>query len=222
MIPRNFGEAVEDFKTLLNRGDCTQTQAEQFVRDGINRTTRRLGPFLPSYDVEATLTIDANGRADIPSDFLSMIDFEDDIGSEFQAITLDRIKHERLVPGRDVSLTQGTSHASQPVRFWVRRLKQFDFFPNFTEGQTLNILYRADPAAICTDEDYIPILLHAPEAVKYASLVYARSFFKDREGQQEAAALFEGIVGEIENQHAEMVAAEINTTMHSAREDEEY
>lgn len=230
-VARNFGELRTDFLALLNRNDCTQAQADQFVRDGINRTNRVLGQYIPAFEKEATLTADANGRVTIPTDFLSVIDFIDPNGTnaEYVAAPRDRIKHERLQPSLTTGLTQAqlqntnvSPTRQQPTVLWTRRINQFEFYPELEEGDTVTLLYRADPVVIDSDDDFIPILLFAPEAAKYASLIYAADFFQDAERQRNWAEIFSAIAGEIKDQHETMVMDDPNITMHSFRPDETF
>ena len=225
---RTLSQLRTDFKELLNRDDCTEAQANQFIVDGINRCSRVLGQYIPAFEKEVVLTADANGRMDIPSDFLSMIDFEDDIESEFVAGTRDEMKAQRLRPGGGTVINNFSAversdvTGFQPRRLWVRRIKQFEFFPRFTEGDTVTLLYKADPGRLCDDNDTIPIMTIAPEAVKYCALIFAYDYFRDLERLQVASAAFTNFVEEIKEQHDCLIQDEINVRVHSRHPTELY
>lgn len=230
-IARNFGQIKQEVSELLDRDDITPELLNQFTLDGINRTNRVLGQYLPAYEKEVTLTADANGRLNIPTDFLSVVDFiesnNDNRETEFRFADRDTLKQFRLQPGVTTSLTQfeqsnnrGFFVRQQPVRYYTRRVDQFEFAPPYDEGDTVQLIYRSDPVGVCEDTDTIPVLLFAPEAVKYASLIYAALYYNDVERQRTFAEVFTQIITEVKDHNDEQEMDQLNLAFHNFRPDE--
>lgn len=228
---RTFGEIKQEISDLLDRDDITTDLLNQFTLDGINRTNRLLGQYLPAYEKKVTLTADTNGRIDIPTDFLSVVDFietdNEDRETEFRFADRDQLKHLRLQPGLTTSLNQfeqsnnrGFFVRQQPVRYYSRLVDQFEFAPPYEEGNTVELIYRSDPIVVCEDDDTIPVLLFAPEAVKYGALIYAALYFNDIERQQTFAQVFQQIITEVLELNNEQEMDQLNISIHNFRPDE--
>ena len=179
---------------------------DQFALDGVNRAHRLLR--VPGTETEKDVTVDANGDVEIPTDFLALVAFDYDDNSEFYYQTYQTIRDKK----------KNVRDAGPTGRyFYSRRRDKFKFYPALTAGETLTIIYYGDPSPMAADEDAVPILYFAPDAVKYAALSYAADYFDD-----ERAATFEGrfqqLVSEIKDQAYEQEASNLNQMVNGVDE----
>jgi len=201
MVARTYGQLRAEALELLNRDDCTASLMDQFLFDGINRIHRTLR--IPSMEQTIVQTVKANKAIDVPSVFLELIDFEDAARSEFIYQPPDEFRknfRHNLKPGFD-------------RRYYTRRGREFQFWPEYNEGDEITVYCYTDPPPITTDEDTIPLLIFAPEFAKYAALIYAAVYFED-DRQANFAAVYEAIRDEITIQQEDMEMANINASMY--------
>lgn len=201
MTQRTFGRLRAEALELLNRDDCTSTLMDQFLLDAITRIHRNLR--IPSMENMVVQVAKANGRIDVPVTFLELIDFEDTALSEFVYLPPDEF--------RKLGRTKFTPQFQR--RFYTRRGREFIFYPALDEGEELTVYCYTDPPEIVSDDDVIPLLIFAPEFVKYAALIFAAIYFED-DRQSNFATIYDAMRAEIDMQQEEMEMGNINASMY--------
>lgn len=201
MAARTYGELRAEALELLNRDDCTTTLMDQFLQDAINRIHRILR--LPSMEQANTVVADTSGAILIPNTFLEIIDLEDEGDSEFIYIAPDQYRKAR----------RRNDEPPRGQRWYTRRANKFQFLPTYTEGEEVTVYFYSDPPEITSDDDVSPLLVFAPEFVKYAALIDAAIYFED-DRQTNFAALFTAMKEEIEEQQERQETANINPSFY--------
>lgn len=205
MAARNFGELRTEFKDLLDRKTCTDALANQFLNDGLTRLHRILD--VPGMEREICVNFSEDGTLPVPPELIRLIDFDSKDRTEFKYLAPDefrRVSQNRQVP-------------PIPVKYYTRRLCRYEFYPAFEfeegEAEQLNILCYADSPAITDDADYIPILVWAPDLVKYAAMADATAYFEDADRAQLFERRYQTLLAEIQDQAQEQEMRALNASM---------
>lgn len=157
----NYGEFRTHFKNLLNRDDCSDELADQFIGMGLRRTERLLRtPFqLSSYKI--TVGPDFDGRVTIPNDFLGLSE-----------VRLD-----------DLAIRRTTQDASASFDGYYLQDQYVILSPIPTEGTTVELSYYREFTQGVDDDALTNYVTIIPDMILYASLVWAGDYFLDSRSQ---------------------------------------
>lgn len=173
----NYGEIRTEFKSLLNRSDCTNALADTFLTLALQRCTRDLRT--PPQETFATMTVDALWAGfPVPSTLMKVIAF---------------LANDEAVKG--VSITKfaaDTSIGSGIPTIWARFGQTFQFKTTPAEGTVIDLYYHSEFPAFASDLDETVLSIIAPDLLIYGGLSYAADHFID-----ERADRFEGRYGSI-------------------------
>lgn len=144
-----------DFQELLNRNDCTETQADRFIALALRRTERLLRTPMQEATVELTLI---DNKTAIPSDYLSVknIQTSDEL--------LPRITEHQAVNGHVGFTIQGSD-------FVVHNLS--------TDVTKITLTYYNEFNASLSDAGISSYTAVIPDVIVYGALIYAANHFVD-------------------------------------------
>jgi hypothetical protein len=161
-----YGEIRTTFLTILNRSDCTNAIADEFITQGIARSQRILK--LPSQETIATLTtVVGTPGIDLPADLLRIIDvyIDDDTNNR----SLDRISLKDYL---------NKAVATDIPLWYVRRGTQILVNPAPSATTVIKMLYMAG-FTFTDDNDEPTIASIAPDLFIYGGLCYAADKYLD-------------------------------------------
>lgn len=160
----DLGTARTEFKRLLNRNDCTDTDADGFIRLGLARLGRTLR--VPTMERLVLLTVAEDGTVQVPRDYMSLIGLWA-VGSR---VPMDKKNY--------ADLRLMAEDGSMPTAY-TRIGDKWHMRPRLAEGATVECYYYADFRTLAVDTDSDPILLIAPDCILYAALKYAANRYID-------------------------------------------
>lgn len=203
MAARNFGELRAEFKDLLDRKTCTDALADQFLNDALTRLHRILD--VPGMEREICVAFDSDKTLPVPSELIRLIDFD----------SKDRTEFKYLPPDEFRRVSRGSQVPPVPVKYYTRRFCRYEFYPEFdiVETPQINILCYSDSPSIEDDADYIPILVWAPDLVKYAAMADATAYFEDADRAQLFERRYLTLLAEIQDQSREQEMMALNASM---------
>jgi hypothetical protein len=179
----NLGDFRTRFKARLNRSDCTDALALEFIDEGIKRVHRELR-VRQMETVAATLTADASSRLTIPSDYLEMKGL-------WPADSTRRVIKQEL--DEFLRLGEGLIDYSSVISdvYFVRRGGYWYLFPDQSEGTEFTLDYIAKTALttsdLATDNTFLD---EHYDVFLYAALIAAANHFEDdREAKWETQYL---------------------------------
>lgn len=175
----NFGELRQHFKDNINRNDISDSLANFYIQSSLSRLGRRLR--LPFQEVDAELTVLANGEAQVPADFLETID----IAKKPNGESLNFVSLVEFRKSSDPSL--------------YTRVRDKFRFKGVKVGDKIDLVYYADFLPVSDPEDVNQIMQLAPDVVMLGACADAAIYFVD-DRQQVFDGLFTGRVQEIEDQ----------------------
>lgn len=167
----NKGDLRTHFKALLNRSDITDTLADTFIDQGINRIQRTLR--VPSMERQYTYTISASTSfVMVPTDFL-------------EAISLYYDNHQLTrLPLAEFLTNKRSGQAGNP-HFFTREGGKFLIDPT-PESGSLILNYYSDFVEMTQDSDENSLAVFGSDLITYAALTYAADYYLD-----DRAPLFE-------------------------------
>lgn len=170
----NYGALQTAFLGLLNRRDCTATQAQSFIQMALVRIQRELRCPAMEKTVVATIVTGYTGLV-IPSD---MIELQDLIPLTYSggSTATDMKRMEKCDISRANVMSQTTGIPSQYSRdggVWV-------LGPSPLIGDTIKIKYYAELGALAISADTNVISIIASDLIIYGALSYAGDFFTDK------------------------------------------
>lgn len=171
----NYGELRSFFKDLLNRDDCTDTQADNFISMGLRRVERLLRT--PIQKATLTKTIDGTwlGFEPIPIDYIGLF-----------SITVDDVPVPRLTRGQTGVLNGFLIEGSD-----------IKFYPDLQAGQVLKIVYFNEFLRGVADSTITDYSLVLTDVATYAALVFAADFFLDARKDAWESTL-QGLIQEVQ------------------------
>lgn len=175
----NLGELRAFFKGNINRSDITDALADFYIQSSLSRLGRRLR--LPFQEVDAELTVDANGYAQVPQNFLEHID----IAKKPDGVSLTLVS---LVDFRTTSDTTVYCRVRDKFRFKGTKA-----------GDKIDLIYYEDFLPVSADEDINQIMSLAPDVIMLGACADASIYFVD-DRQQSFESLFADRVQELEDQ----------------------
>jgi hypothetical protein len=170
----NYGDLQTAFLGLLNRRDCTATQAQSFLQMSIVRIQRELRCPAMEKTTVATIALGYAGLT-IPSDLLELQDLIPLTYSGGSTTTnLVRMEKCDISRANVMSLTTGIpSVYSRDGGVWV-------LGPSPLVGDTIKIKYYAELGALAVSTDTNVISIIASDLILYGALSFAGDFFTDK------------------------------------------
>lgn len=149
------------FKELLNRSDCTDIQADQFINLGIRRLERILR--VPTMERRIVYTSSGDGVYPIPNDYLELI------GLFHANRRLERVTSSDAFLRPD---------SGDPAVFW-REGPNYIVRPKPASGEEVVLIYYGEFEEL-GDEGYETFESAVyPDAIIYSALTFAADFFID-------------------------------------------
>lgn len=176
----NYLQVRQQFQSLLNRRDCTDTQAQAFVQAALQRIQRELR--VPAMETSALAVIDGtlitNGGLAIPADLLELINL-------IPLTTLGGLQQTDMkrLERCDISRALIGALVLGIPRQYSRRGGVWVIAPAPASGDTIRIDYYAEFAPLVADVDSNIVTLIAPDLLYYCALSYAGDFFTDSRSQ---------------------------------------
>jgi hypothetical protein len=189
----NLGELKTSFSTILNRRDCTTTQRDEFIEQGLAWAQRKLKG-IPALRKTVTIETDAETQdgIDIPSDLIKLDTITVTSSDGTQWTLARRALDEVLADTLTVDLP----------RIFAQRAGQYVLAPVAIAGLTIRIDYFAELTDLVEDDDTNIASNIVPYLIVYAGLTYAgRSFTDKRRGEWQASR--DEILGEVLDQAAD-------------------
>lgn len=150
---------------LLNRNDCSNTQADVFIDQAVARIQRNLR--IPSMEKTQIYTAPATGAnlLTLPSDFLQLKHLYHELGT-VRFVDLSTFLATQDSPGNTPVIYTRIQGGLQ-----IKNTPPKDF-------KTYMVYYGEIPDLVNdTDENFLTVI--APDLLTYAALVYAADFFMD-------------------------------------------
>jgi hypothetical protein len=169
----NYGEIRTQFKNILNRRDCTNTLADTFLTNALQRCTRELRT--PAQEAQSNLTVGSPFTGfPVPADIISVI--------AMMAQTTGG--HQRKITHLPLSrfLELDNNGPGQP-EYYTRIDNNFLFRPTPAVDTVLTLYYYGEFEAFADDNDETVLSLIAPDLLIYGALSYASDYFMDDRGQ---------------------------------------
>jgi hypothetical protein len=171
----NYQELRTYFRELLNRDDCTDGQADQFIQMGLRRTERVLRTPIQRRTFSYTVPAEWDGRVPIPPDYLG----------------IHQITHKGIVVPRITVQQEGLFEG------WSIKGAYFAFNGPIHPGDDIQIEYyneftRSPGIGITTNYSLV-----LTDIIVYAALVYAADFFIDMR-KENFSATFAGLAQEVQ------------------------
>lgn len=158
---------IDDFLTILLRDDCSETQAEAFIGQGIRRLQREVR--LPCMEREVVATFPTGGETwvTIPSNLLEIVDVLVEDSSDPRPRPLVKMDYRALV----------TLDPGRPPHAYAMFSGRIYMSGSMPAGSTLRLLYYGTFSDLATREAENEVTVGFPEAAIYAGLVYAASAY---------------------------------------------
>lgn len=178
----NYGEIRTQFKAILNRRDCSNTLADTFLNQSLQRCTRELRT--PAQEAQTNLTV--------PSPFVGFpvpADLIQTIAMMAQIVGGQQRKIEYSPLARFLEMDNAA--AGQP-QYYTRIGNAFQFRPTPPLDAVLTLYYYGEFEQFTGDSDETVLSLIAPDLLIYGALSYAADYFMD-----DRAQAFEGRYAQI-------------------------
>lgn len=169
----NYGEIRTQFKAILNRRDCSNTLADTFLNQALQRCTRELRT--PAQEAQATVTVaDPFTGFPVPSNIIQTI-------AMMATVTGGQQRKVEYYPlARFLELDN--TGAGQP-QYYTRIGSSFQFRPTPAADTELVLYYYGEFEPFADDNDETVLSLIAPDLLIYCALAYAADYFMDDRGQ---------------------------------------
>jgi hypothetical protein len=169
----NYGEIRTQFKAILNRRDCSNTLADTFLNQSLQRCTRELRT--PAQEAQTTLTVaDPFTGFPVPADIIQTIAMMAQISGGQQR----KIEYYPLARFLELDNTG----PSQPA-YYTRIGNAFQFRPTPAVDTEITLYYYGEFEQFADDADETVLSLIAPDLLIYGALAYAADYFMDDRGQ---------------------------------------
>lgn len=165
----NYGEIRTQFRSILNRSDCTNGLADTFLNQAMLRAAREARVQQQQAVSSGT---PSSGVYAVPSDLKQVILITVD-GKPLQSRTL-------------LQFTSLEAQAGQPI-YWCRVNDEYQFWPTPADTAAVEVFYYGDYEAFTGDNDETELSAIAWDLIVYGGLSYAADHFID-----ERAERFEG------------------------------
>lgn len=169
----NYGEIRTQFKAILNRRDCSNTLADTFLNQSLQRCTRELRT--PAQEAQTSLTVPNPFTGfPVPSDIIQTIAMMAQIANGQQR------KLEYYPLARFLELD--SSYSGQPA-YYTRIGNNFQFRPIPAVDTELTLYYYGEFTPFSGDTSETVLSLIAPDLLIYGALSYAADYFMDDRAQ---------------------------------------
>jgi len=185
-------DILNDFNGELNRDDCSQVQAINFVNRGLARIQRSLR--IPS--MERHRMVLAQGQmtyTSIPADFIEMIDVFASQGCSDMTRPLERKAFRQIVSLPNMSCLNSYARLGNTVHFRGA----------VPQGGSVLFHYYGAVQSLSDLSDTNEFTLACPDLVTYAALKYA-GLWCDHPSTQTWEDTFTGLLGDVQGQSISM------------------
>lgn len=182
-----YGEIRTTFLTILNRSDCTNAMADDFLDQGMARSQRLL-KLPPQEQIDEVTVGDGFEGIDIPNDALRIINLYLQDGTYDRVLTRISLK-DYLAKARSTNT---------PL-WWTRNRSQLLINPTPSAGTVIKVLYYAEFNSFEDDDDETALSLVAPDLFIYGGLCYAADKYLD-ERKNAFEQRYQQIIAELQNQ----------------------
>jgi hypothetical protein len=182
-----YGEIRTTFLTILNRSDCTDAMADDFLEQGMARSQRML-KLPPQESLTSVAVGDDFEGIDIPDDALRIINLYIQDGTYDRVLTRISLK-DYLAKAR----------STDTPLWWTRNRSQLLLNPTPSSGTTIKLLYYAEFNSFTDDNDDTALSIIAPDLFIYGGLVYAADKYLD-ERLTRFENRYQQIIAELQNQ----------------------
>lgn len=169
----NYGEIRTQFKAILNRRDCSNTLADTFLNQALQRCTRELRTPAQEAQEDMTVANPFNGMP-VPSDLIQIIALMATTSGGQQR----KLEHRPLSRFLEMDNT-----ASGQPQYYTRIGNFIQFRPTPALDTELTLYYYGEFEAFADDNDETVLSLIAPDLLIYGALAYAADYFMDDRGQ---------------------------------------
>jgi hypothetical protein len=179
-MPVDYGEVRTKFLRRLNRRDCTNALADDFIDDSIQRIQRVLR--VPMMEKFAVTTVGATDSAytdavglQVPTDLLKL--------RELTVISVGGV--EVTLESRPLSFVEQHASASGAVgspRYYARRGTVYVIAPEPLDGDILTAGYWAEFDALAQDTDDNRLVAVGDDLIIYGALSFACDHWNDKRG----------------------------------------
>lgn len=169
----NYGEIRTQFKAILNRRDCSNTLADTFLNQSLQRCTRELRT--PAQEAQQTMTVaDPFVGFPVPSTIIQTIAMMAEVtGGQQRKLTYYPLARY---------LELDNEGPGQP-EYYTRIGNYFQLKPTPATDTVLTLYYYGEFEAFTGDSDETVLSLIAPDLLIYGALSYAADYFMDDRGQ---------------------------------------
>ena len=180
-----FNEMKARFLSILNRDDCTDTQATIFLQDALARVARNAK--LPDMERAVILTVSDQPMQimAIPADLLQVIEIlvTDECGLPY---ALEPLPYRTLL----------RHHPSARPRYYGRFQGTFAFRGYVPKGRSVTLLYYGEFSDFETPDSENEISASNPDLIVYGALSFAGDVF-DHPSKDDWEARFTSMLGEV-------------------------
>lgn len=164
----SYNTLKSSFTTLLNRTDCSDAQADQFISEGVTRIQRDCR--LPSMERQQIVTVGDSGTTMlmIPTDLIQLIDIFWTGSRTSRPVPLKKLPYRDLVR-RSLSDTPA---------YYGRLQSQFWIAGSAVSGDTFQIVYYGNFSSWATADEDNELSASTPDLAVYAALSYAGDYFE--------------------------------------------
>lgn len=189
----SFTDLTTRFKSILNRDDCTDAQAQIFITDAISRVQRDCR--IPSMERQLLVTAQSNmDFITVPPDLLQIIDLMT-TSQDGVVRPLQKLSYRQLMGIPPTNWP--CAYARLQGQLWVRGQVQ--------TGQVLQLIYYGEFSPFATPASDNEISGSNPDLVVYAALSFAGDVFEhpatDRweTRYQQILSQVQGLASDLEN-----------------------
>lgn len=169
----NYGEIRTQFKAILNRRDCSNTLADTFLNQSLQRCTRELRT--PAQEAQTSLTVaDPFTGFPVPATIIQTIAMMAEVTGGQQR----KLAYYPLARFLELD----NEGPGQPA-YYTRIGNVFEFKPTPAVDTVLTLYYYGEFEAFADDTDETVLSLIAPDLLIYGALAYAADYFMDDRGQ---------------------------------------
>lgn len=166
----SWNTMMADFRTILNRTDCTDSQAVVFMQQGVQRIQRDCR--LPSMERQQIIVCTApTNMLVVPKDLLQLQDIIWTSGDSARADiprALSKLPYRDLIRKNDMILPQ--YYGRSQTQYWIKGTA--------VEGDQFQILYYGNFSAWPNADSDNELSASTPDLAVYAALSYAGDYFE--------------------------------------------
>lgn len=160
----NYGQIRTQFKSILNRSDCTDALADTFISQGLARSQRILRTPAQEKIAQTTVTTGFTNLA-VPNDLIEIVSIDAD-GRNVQFVPTKRfLELEFTMPGKPL--------------YWTRINNQLRLKPTPPADTVMTVYYYGEFPEFTNDSTETVLSVIAPDLIIYGGLSYAADYFID-------------------------------------------